>query len=73
MERQKSAQQRELEDLYSSKDDVGKNVSSSLVREEPEALRIHFIKDWLETCKTRSFDNSICIDMILKTMSILCF
>ena len=28
IDRQKSAQQRELEDLYSSKDDVGKNVST---------------------------------------------
>lgn len=28
IERQKTAQQRELEDLYSSKDDVGKNVRS---------------------------------------------
>lgn len=27
LERQKTAQQRELEDLYSTKDDVGKNVS----------------------------------------------
>lgn len=66
MERQKSAQQRELEDLYSSKDDVGKNVSLSLVREEPEALRIHLIKDWLETRRTRPFDDSICINMFLK-------
>ena len=52
VERQKNAQQRELEDLVSSKDDVGKNVSQietvqALIRllpKEPYAPGLHHLQ-----------------------------
>ena len=52
VERQKNAQQRELEDLVSSKDDVGKNVSQietvqALIRllpKEPSAPGLHHLQ-----------------------------